>query len=40
MVSTHHHLRRVAEEIILSDLEGKIFVAHNAHFDYSFLKRI
>jgi DNA polymerase III subunit epsilon len=24
---------------LLSKLDGKIFVAHNAHFDYSFLKR-
>jgi DNA polymerase-3 subunit epsilon len=28
----------VAEEIH-KQLEGKVFVAHNAHFDYSFLKR-
>ena len=28
----------VASEL-LTKLDGKIFVAHNAHFDYSFLKR-
>jgi DNA polymerase III subunit epsilon len=28
----------VAAEV-LAQLEGKVFVAHNAHFDYSFLKR-
>ncbi len=28
----------VAEEI-LKQLQGKVFVAHNAHFDYSFLKK-
>ncbi|SHH98224.1 DNA polymerase-3 subunit epsilon [Chryseolinea serpens] len=30
--------QEVAEEIFLR-LDGKIFVAHNAHFDYSFLKK-
>jgi DNA polymerase-3 subunit epsilon len=30
--------KEVAEDIF-SQLEGKIFVAHNAHFDYSFLKK-
>jgi DNA polymerase III subunit epsilon len=29
---------QIASEI-LEQLEGKIFVAHNAHFDYSFLKK-
>ncbi|HKZ38385.1 MAG TPA: exonuclease domain-containing protein [Chryseolinea sp.] len=30
--------KEVAEDIF-AQLEGKIFVAHNAHFDYSFLKK-
>lgn len=38
MVMTAPCFKEVAEDIY-KRLEGKIFVAHNAHFDYSFLKK-
>lgn len=38
MVMTAPFFKEVAEDIY-KRLEGKIFVAHNAHFDYSFLKK-
>ena len=38
MVMTAPSFKEVAEDIY-KRLEGKIFVAHNAHFDYSFLKK-
>ena len=38
MVLTAPSFKEVAEDIF-KRLEGKIFVAHNAHFDYSFLKK-
>jgi len=38
MVSGSPAFEEIAEEIF-KRLEGKIFVAHNAHFDYSFLKK-
>lgn len=38
MVMDAPAFKEVAEDI-LKRLEGKIFVAHNAHFDYSFLKK-
>ncbi len=38
MVFASPSFDQVASEIH-SKLEGKVFVAHNAHFDYSFLKR-
>ena len=38
MVLTAPSFKEVAEEIF-KRLDGKIFVAHNAHFDYSFLKK-
>jgi DNA polymerase-3 subunit epsilon len=38
MVMTAPCFKEVAEDIYKM-LEGKIFVAHNAHFDYSFLKK-
>src|SRR3990170_6640714 len=38
MVMDAPAFKEVAEEIF-KRLEGKIFVAHNAHFDYSFLKK-
>lgn len=38
MVLTAPSFKEVAEDIY-QRLEGKIFVAHNAHFDYSFLKK-
>jgi DNA polymerase-3 subunit epsilon len=38
MVLTSPAFEEIAEEIF-KRLEGKIFVAHNAHFDYSFLKK-
>ncbi|QOI96917.1 MAG: GIY-YIG nuclease family protein [Flammeovirgaceae bacterium] len=38
MVSEAPAFEEVAEDI-LRLLEGRIFVAHNAHFDYSFLKK-
>src|SRR5688572_17288222 len=38
MVLAAPDFKSIAPEII-SRLEGKVFVAHNAHFDYSFLKK-
>lgn len=38
MVLDSPRFEEIAEEIF-KRLEGKIFVAHNAHFDYSFLKK-
>jgi DNA polymerase-3 subunit epsilon len=38
MVSHSPPFEKIASEIF-KRLEGKIFVAHNAHFDYSFLKK-
>ncbi len=38
MVFNAPSFKEVAEDIF-KRLEGKIFVAHNAHFDYSFLKK-
>jgi DNA polymerase-3 subunit epsilon len=38
MVMTAPCFKEIAEDIY-KRLEGKIFVAHNAHFDYSFLKK-
>lgn len=38
MVLDSPAFEEIADEI-LKRLEGKIFVAHNAHFDYSFLKK-
>ncbi len=38
MVLTAPRFEEVAQDI-LAMLEGKVFVAHNAHFDYSFLKK-
>jgi DNA polymerase III subunit epsilon len=38
MVMTAPTFKDLASEI-LSKLDGKVFVAHNAHFDYSFLKK-
>jgi DNA polymerase III subunit epsilon len=38
MVCTAPDFGKVAKEV-LSWLDGKVFVAHNAHFDYSFLKK-
>jgi DNA polymerase-3 subunit epsilon len=38
MVLDSPQFEEIAEDI-LKRLEGKIFVAHNAHFDYSFLKK-
>ena len=38
MVLSAPTFEEVAEEIF-NFLDGKVFVAHNAHFDYSFLKR-
>jgi DNA polymerase III subunit epsilon len=38
MVLDAPSFKEVAEDIY-KQLEGKIFVAHNAHFDYSFLKK-
>jgi DNA polymerase-3 subunit epsilon len=38
MVMTAPSFESIATEV-LHKLEGKIFVAHNAHFDYSFLKK-
>src|SRR5690242_6401545 len=38
MVLTAPDFKTVAPEIF-GKLEGKVFVAHNAHFDYSFLKK-
>lgn len=38
MVLDSPGFEEIAEEIF-RQLEGKIFVAHNAHFDYSFLKK-
>src|SRR5688572_10390686 len=38
MVMDAPSFEEVAEEIF-KRLEGKVFVAHNAHFDYSFLKK-
>jgi DNA polymerase-3 subunit epsilon len=38
MVLDSPQFEEIAEDL-LKRLEGKIFVAHNAHFDYSFLKK-
>src|SRR5690606_38461342 len=38
MVFDAPSFQEVAEELF-NRLNGKVFVAHNAHFDYSFLKR-
>jgi DNA polymerase III subunit epsilon len=38
MVCTAPDFGTIAKEV-LSWLDGKVFVAHNAHFDYSFLKK-
>ena len=38
MVFSAPSFRDIAEEIY-KKLDGKVFVAHNAHFDYSFLKK-
>jgi DNA polymerase-3 subunit epsilon len=38
MVFSAPSFRQIAEDIY-KKLEGKVFVAHNAHFDYSFLKK-
>ena len=38
MVFNSPSFEEVADDII-KRLQGKIFVAHNAHFDYSFLKK-
>ncbi len=38
MVHTAPRFTDIAKDI-LSRLEGKVFVAHNAHFDYGFLKK-
>ena len=38
MVFSAPSFKQVAAEVY-QRLEGKVFVAHNAHFDYSFLKK-
>lgn len=38
MVFSAPSFRQIAEDIY-KKLEGRVFVAHNAHFDYSFLKK-